>query len=87
MTANPPPLPVPSDGLGLIRERVRAEWIDYNGHMNVAWYVAAFDMAGESFLEQVGLGPTAKGRLSGRGPTRRYAGVSGISSVGSAESA
>jgi acyl-CoA thioester hydrolase len=58
MTANPPPLPVPSDGLGLIRERVRAEWIDYNGHMNVAWYVAAFDMAGESFLEQVGLGPT-----------------------------
>jgi acyl-CoA thioester hydrolase len=58
MTANPPPLPAPSDGLGLIRESVRPEWIDYNGHMNVAWYVAAFDNAGESFLEQVGLGPT-----------------------------
>ena len=52
------PLPLPSDGLALIRERVRAEWIDYNGHMNVAWYVAAFDAAGESFLEQIGLGPT-----------------------------
>ena len=25
--------------------RVRPEWIDYNGHMNVAYYVAAFDEA------------------------------------------
>lgn len=58
MTDAPPPLPLPSDGLALIRERVRPEWIDYNGHMNVAWYVAAFDAAGEAFLEQVGLGPT-----------------------------
>ena len=58
MDAKPPPLPLPSDGLPLIRERVRPEWIDYNGHMNVAWYVAAFDAAGEAFLEQVGLGPS-----------------------------
>jgi acyl-CoA thioester hydrolase len=56
MTQEPPPLPLPSDGLRLIRERVRPEWIDYNGHMNVAWYVAAFDQAGEAFLEQIGLG-------------------------------
>jgi acyl-CoA thioester hydrolase len=58
MSDDPPPLQLPSDGLALIRERVRPEWIDYNGHMNVAWYVAAFDIAGESFLEQMGLGPT-----------------------------
>jgi acyl-CoA thioester hydrolase len=58
MSQDPAPLPLPSDGLALIRERVRPEWIDYNGHMNVAWYVAAFDIAGESFLEQIGLGPT-----------------------------
>lgn len=58
MSEDPPPLPLPSDGLALIRERVRPEWIDYNGHMNVAWYVAAFDAAGESFLEQIGLGPS-----------------------------
>ncbi len=58
MSQDPPPLPLPPDGLALVRERVRPEWIDYNGHMNVAWYVAAFDLAGESFLEQVGLGPT-----------------------------
>jgi acyl-CoA thioester hydrolase len=56
MPQEPPPLSYPSDGLRLIRERVRPEWIDYNGHMNVAWYVAAFDIAGEAFLEQVGLG-------------------------------
>jgi acyl-CoA thioester hydrolase len=56
MTQEPPTLPLPSDGLRLIRERVRPEWIDYNGHMNVAWYVAAFDIAGEAFLEQIGLG-------------------------------
>ena len=47
---------VPSDGLLPHRERVRPEWIDYNGHMNVAWYVAAFDLAAEAFLEQVGIG-------------------------------
>jgi acyl-CoA thioester hydrolase len=58
MSLDPPPLALPADGLALIRERVRPEWIDYNGHMNVAWYVAAFDIAGESFLEQIGLGPT-----------------------------
>jgi acyl-CoA thioester hydrolase len=44
------------DGLRPHRERVRPEWIDYNGHMNVAWYVAAFDLAAEAFLEQVGIG-------------------------------
>ena len=58
MDRNPAPLDLPPDGLALIRERVKPEWIDYNGHMNVAWYVAAFDLATESFLEQIGLGPT-----------------------------
>ena len=24
-------------------ERVRPEWIDHNGHMNVAYYLMAFD--------------------------------------------
>ena len=58
MAIEPPPLPLPEDGLALIRERVRPEWVDYNGHMNVAWYVAAFDHASDMLLEQVGLGPT-----------------------------
>jgi acyl-CoA thioester hydrolase len=45
---------VPSP-LDLHRENVRPEWIDYNGHMNVAYYVVAFDHAHDAFLEFVGL--------------------------------
>jgi acyl-CoA thioester hydrolase len=34
------------DGLPVMhRERVRGDWIDYNGHMNVAYFVLAFDFA------------------------------------------
>ena len=34
---------------------VLPEWIDDNGHMNVAYYVLAFDQATDSVYEQVGL--------------------------------
>lgn len=34
---------------------VRPEWIDYNGHMNVAYYVLAFDFATDAFLDHIGL--------------------------------
>ncbi len=34
---------------------VLPEWIDYNGHMNVAYYVLAFDLATDAFLDYVGL--------------------------------
>jgi acyl-CoA thioester hydrolase len=37
-------------------ETVRPEWIDYNGHMNVAYYVLAFDHATDSLLDHAGLG-------------------------------
>ena len=37
--------------------RVPAEWIDYNGHMNVAYYTMAFDNAlDEIFDEYLGVG-------------------------------
>jgi len=36
---------------------VMAEWIDYNGHMNVAHYVAAFDQATDCFLHNLNMGP------------------------------
>ena len=42
--------------LRLHKESVRPEWIDYNGHMNVGFYVLAFDHATDTFLEHVGLG-------------------------------
>ena len=39
--------------------KVRKTWIDYNGHMNVAYYTAAFDKAIDEFLEkEVGIGPS-----------------------------
>jgi acyl-CoA thioester hydrolase len=41
--------------LALHREAVRAEWIDYNGHMNVAYYVLVFDHATDAFLDHLGL--------------------------------
>jgi len=34
---------------------VLPEWIDDNGHMNVAYYVLAFDQATDSLYEQIGL--------------------------------
>lgn len=35
-------------------EPVRPEWIDYNGHMNVAYYVVAFDNATDAFFDALG---------------------------------
>jgi len=37
-------------------ETVRPEWIDYNGHMNVAYYVLVFDHATDALFDQLGLG-------------------------------
>jgi acyl-CoA thioester hydrolase len=37
-------------------ETVRPEWIDYNGHMNVAYYVLVFDHATDALFEALGLG-------------------------------
>ena len=36
--------------------RVPPEWIDYNGHMNVAYYTLAFDQALDEVLEPIGIG-------------------------------
>ena len=42
--------------LALHRETVLAEWVDYNGHMNVAFYVLAFDHATDAVLDRLDLG-------------------------------
>jgi acyl-CoA thioester hydrolase len=36
--------------------RVERGWVDYNGHMNVAWYVLAFDRGTDGLLDRLGLG-------------------------------
>lgn len=42
--------------LSMHRETVRPEWIDYNGHMNVAYYVMVFDHATDGFFDTLGIG-------------------------------
>ena len=50
-------IPVP---FSAARERVRKEWIDYNGHMNVGYYHVAFDSAADLFFDFLGLSPAAR---------------------------
>ena len=52
MTLNRP-VPAP---FSLHRETVRAEWIDYNGHLNMGYYLLAFDHATDTLLDYIGLG-------------------------------
>jgi acyl-CoA thioester hydrolase len=42
-------------GLEVIRGTVLPEWIDVNDHMNVAYYVLAFDEAVDSLWEEFGI--------------------------------
>ncbi len=44
---------------------VRPEWLDYNGHMNVAYYVLAFDHACDSFLDHIGMTDAYRARSGG----------------------
>ena len=43
--------------LQLYRDRVRPQWIDYNGHMNVAYYLVLFDRCVDEAFEKLGMGP------------------------------
>lgn len=36
---------------------VKPEWIDYNGHLNMAYYNVLFDMCADEVYEQLGFGP------------------------------
>jgi acyl-CoA thioester hydrolase len=40
----------------LYRDTVAPEWIDYNGHMNVAYYVLAFDRATDRLFDYLEIG-------------------------------
>jgi acyl-CoA thioester hydrolase len=39
------------------RATIEPGWIDYNGHLNVAYYVLLFDRALDEMLDRFGLGP------------------------------
>lgn len=36
---------------------VRPEWLDYNGHMNMAYYAVLFDEAADELYPYIGFGP------------------------------
>lgn len=44
--------------LAAFQTAVHRDWIDYNGHMNVAYYVLVFDKATDALLDRLGLGET-----------------------------
>lgn len=37
---------------------IEKEWIDYNGHLNMAYYNVIFDRGGDEFLAELGFGPS-----------------------------
>lgn len=47
-------MPTEQDAL-VVTGTVKPEWIDFNGHMNVAYYLLAFDLAIDSLWHAVGL--------------------------------
>jgi acyl-CoA thioester hydrolase len=48
--------------LWLHRAVVRPEWVDYNGHLNEAYYVLIFGDATDAFYDYIGLDDTARRR-------------------------
>ena len=47
-------------------ETVRPEWIDYNGHMNLAYYVVVFDHATDALFDMLGVGAPIGRRATAR---------------------
>ncbi|RRO16878.1 thioesterase [Saccharopolyspora rhizosphaerae] len=41
--------------VGTFRQRVRPEWIDYNGHLSEAYYVLVFGFATDALMERTGM--------------------------------
>lgn len=54
MPDNEPALPAPFVSSVM---RIEPAWIDYNGHLNVAYYNVLFDRAVDEFYPHLGLGP------------------------------
>ncbi|MDD1794865.1 thioesterase family protein [Enterovibrio sp. ZSDZ42] len=48
-------MPNQADRILLFESPVLPEWIDYNGHMNDAYYVVAFSQAIDAFMLRIGL--------------------------------
>ncbi len=55
---------MPVQPLDIYRAPVQGEWIDYNGHMNVAYYVLMFDRATDALFDHVGIGAAYRERTN-----------------------
>ena len=44
------------------RDIVRPEWIDDNGHLNMGYYLVAFDLATDTWLDHIGLSASERKR-------------------------
>ena len=46
--------------LSLHRAIVRQEWVDYNGHLNDAYYMVIFSQATDAFIDHIGMDDAAR---------------------------
>ena len=53
------------EGVSVHTASIRPEWIDYNGHMNVAWYVLVFDEGIDGLWDALGLDADYRAREGG----------------------
>ena len=49
------PTEIDKNRLVVYRNQVQPDWIDYNGHLNDAYYVVAFSQGLDGFMEAIGL--------------------------------
>jgi len=54
-----------SEDIAPFRETVRTEWVDYNGHMNLAYYVLVFDHATDDLLDHIGMDEAFRDSIGG----------------------
>lgn len=52
------------DQLVETRITVLPEWVDYNGHMNLAFYVLAFDKATDNFYDSLDIGLDYRAKMN-----------------------
>ena len=53
---------MPDGGRLVHEESVQSNWVDYNGHMNVAYYVLVFDHGTDALLKLLDMGPDYRAR-------------------------
>ena len=53
---------MPDGGRLVHEESVQSDWVDSNGHMNVAYYVLVFDHGTDAFFELLNMGPDYRAR-------------------------